>query len=82
VVSSSPTATDATPAALSRSPQIRYSRLAISHLAFNNIQGIWTAQELTMSDLTRGSVTRLSLDKVEYNLPLRQDTFTLPAIRR
>ena len=29
------------------------------------------ARELTMTDLKRGSVTRLTLDMVEYNLPLK-----------
>jgi len=48
----------------------------------SNVQGIWTARELTMTDLKRGSVTRLTLDKVEYNLPLKEDDFTLQAIRR
>jgi hypothetical protein len=48
----------------------------------SDIQGIWTARELTMSDLKRGSMTRLTLDKVEYNLPLKDDDFTLQAIRR
>jgi hypothetical protein len=35
-----------------------------------------------MIDLRRGSLTRLTLDKVEYNLPLKEDSFTLQAIRR
>jgi Outer membrane lipoprotein-sorting protein len=47
-----------------------------------NVQGIWTARELTMADVKRGSVTRLTLEKVEYNLPLKDDDFTLQAIRR
>jgi hypothetical protein len=47
-----------------------------------NIQGIWTARETIISDLRRGSVTRLALDKIEYNLPLNQERFTLQAIRR
>lgn len=55
--------------------RLNYSRLT-------NIQGIWTAQELKMTDLRRGSITRLALDKVEYNLPLKEDDFTLQAIRR
>lgn len=46
-----------------------------------NIQGIWTARETTMTDLRRGSKTRLVLDKVEYNLPLKEESFTLQAIR-
>jgi hypothetical protein len=47
-----------------------------------NVQGIWTAMEMSMTDLRRGSITRLALDKVEYNLPLKEDIFTLQALRR
>ena len=57
----------------------------VRRLTYNNIsniQGIWTAKELAMIDLRRGSLTRLTLDKVEYNLPLKEDNFTLQAIRR
>ena len=46
------------------------------------LQGIWTAHELTMTDLKRGSRTRLVLEKVQYNVPLKDDDFTLQAIRR
>jgi hypothetical protein len=55
--------------------RLNYSRIG-------NIQGIWTARELAMTDLKRGSITRLTLDKVEYNLPLKDEDFTLQAIRR
>jgi hypothetical protein len=54
----------------------------LAYLDIHNIQGIWTARETVMTDLKRGSVTRLALDKVEYNLPLKDDSFTLQAIRR
>jgi hypothetical protein len=47
-----------------------------------DVQGVWTARDLTMTDLKRGSVTRLTLDKVEYNLPFKDEDFTLQAIRR
>jgi outer membrane lipoprotein-sorting protein len=47
-----------------------------------NIQGIWTARQLEMADLRRGSRTRLTLDKLEYNVPLKDEDFTLQAIRR
>jgi hypothetical protein len=47
-----------------------------------NVQGIWTARQLEMTDLRRGSRTRLTLDKLEYNVPLKDDDFTLQAIRR
>jgi outer membrane lipoprotein-sorting protein len=47
-----------------------------------NVQGIWTARRLEMTDLRRGSRTRLTLDKLQYNLPMKDDDFTLQAIRR
>lgn len=58
---------------------------AVRRLAYSdirNIQGIWTARETVMTDLRRGSITRLALDKVEYNVPLKDESFTLQAIRR
>jgi len=55
-------------------------RLVYSDLA--NIQGIWTARTLEMSDLRRGSRTRLTLAKLQYNVPMKDDDFTLQAIRR
>ena len=54
----------------------------LTYTNITNIQGIWTAKELAMIDLRRGSLTRLTLDKVEYNLPLKEENFTLQAIRR
>jgi outer membrane lipoprotein-sorting protein len=47
-----------------------------------NVQGIWTARQLEMTDLKRGSRTRLTLDKLQYNLPMKEDDFTLQALRR
>jgi outer membrane lipoprotein-sorting protein len=47
-----------------------------------NVQGIWTAQETVMTDLRRGSITRLALEKIEYNIPLREEDFTVEALRR
>jgi hypothetical protein len=49
---------------------------------FHNVQGIWTASEMEMADLRRSSITRLALDKVEYNVPMKDESFTLQAIRR
>lgn len=57
----------------------------VRRLTYNDlrtIQGIWTAHDLTMADLRRGTRTQLLLDKVQYNLPLRDGDFTLEAIRR
>jgi hypothetical protein len=61
-----------------KDPVVR--RLVYSDLA--NIQGIWTARILEMSDLRRGSRTRLTLDKLQYNVPMKDEDFTLQAIRR
>jgi outer membrane lipoprotein-sorting protein len=47
-----------------------------------NVQGIWTARRLDMTDLRRGSRTRLTLDKLQYNAPMNEEDFTLQAIRR
>jgi outer membrane lipoprotein-sorting protein len=55
-------------------------RLAYSNI--QNVQGIWTAKQLEMTDVRRGSRTRLTLDKLEYNVPLKDEDFTLQAIRR
>jgi outer membrane lipoprotein-sorting protein len=46
------------------------------------VQGIWTARRLEMADLKRGSRTRMTLDKLQYNVPMQDDDFTLQAIRR
>jgi outer membrane lipoprotein-sorting protein len=54
-------------------------RLVYSNI--QNVQGIWTARQLEMTDVKRGSRTRLTLEKLEYNVPLEDDDFTLEAIR-
>jgi hypothetical protein len=55
-------------------------RLTYSNI--ENVQGIWTARQMEMVDLVRGSRTRLTLDQLQYNLPLKGEDFTLQAIRR
>lgn len=47
-----------------------------------NVQGFWTARRLEMNDLRRGSRTRLTLDKLQYNVPMKEEDFTLQALRR
>lgn len=49
---------------------------------FVNVLGILTARQLEMTDLKRGSRTRLTLDKLQYNVPMPEEDFTLQAIRR
>jgi hypothetical protein len=46
------------------------------------VEGIWTAHKLDMFDVGRNSHTVLTLEKLEYNLPLTDDEFTLQALRR
>ncbi|HKT78744.1 MAG TPA: outer membrane lipoprotein-sorting protein [Vicinamibacterales bacterium] len=54
----------------------------LSYSDFASVQGIWTARRLEMADLRRGSKTALVLDKLQYNVPLKPEDFTLQAIRR
>ena len=54
-------------------------RLKYSDLV--QVQGIWTARKLEMNDLRRNSRTILSLEKLQYNLPLKEDDFTIQALR-
>ena len=45
------------------------------------VQGIWTARKLEMVDLRRKSRTILTLDKLEYNIPLKDEDFTIQSLR-
>ncbi len=59
--------------------------LVVRRLTYSDIrneQGIWTARQMEMADLRRGSRTRLTLERLQYNLPLKDEDFTLEAIRR
>ncbi len=47
-----------------------------------NIQGIWTSRQLEMFDLGRKSRTILKLENVRYNVPMKDDDFTVQALRR
>ena len=48
---------------------------------FAQVQGIWTGRRLEMNDLRRNSRTILTLEKLEYNVPLKDEDFTLQALR-
>jgi outer membrane lipoprotein-sorting protein len=54
----------------------------LNYSDFVNLVGIWTAKTLEMSDLRRGSRTRLTLDKLQLNAPMKDEDFTLQALRR
>ena len=55
---------------------------AIRYTDIANVQGVWTARELEVSDPERKSRTVLKLEKLQYNVPLKEDQFTLQALRR
>jgi len=54
----------------------------IDYRDFELVSGIWTARTVEVNDLARKSRTILKYDKLEYNLPLKDDNFTLQALRR
>jgi hypothetical protein len=46
------------------------------------IQNIWTAETIEMLDLRQKSRTILNIEKLQYNLPMKDEDFTLQALRR
>jgi outer membrane lipoprotein-sorting protein len=49
---------------------------------YAQVKGIWTARTTEVYDVRRKSRTILKYDKLEYNLPLKDEEFTLQALRR
>jgi hypothetical protein len=47
-----------------------------------DVQGIWTARTLEMTDLRRNSRTILRIEKLQYNIPLKDEDFTVQGLRR
>ena len=54
----------------------------LRYLDMADVQGIWTARTLEMHDFTRNSRTVLKLESLKYDVPLRDDQFTLQALQR
>jgi len=54
----------------------------LSYRRIEKVQGIWSTLEMEMEDLRRKGRTVLKSDKMEYNLPIRDDVFSLQALRR
>lgn len=54
----------------------------IDYRDFEQVKGIWTARTTEVLDVKRKSRTILKFDKLEYNVPLKQDDFTVEALRR
>jgi outer membrane lipoprotein-sorting protein len=44
--------------------------------------GIWVGRTMEVLDANRGSRTVLKLEKLQYNIPMREESFTLEALRR
>jgi hypothetical protein len=55
---------------------------SIEYRDYELVKGIWTARTIAVLDLSRNSRTTLKYDKVDYNLPMKEDEFTLEALRR
>jgi hypothetical protein len=47
-----------------------------------NVQGIWTARVIEVYDVARKSRTVLKLEKLKYNVPAKDEDFTIQALRR
>jgi len=54
----------------------------VKYTDVRNINGIWTAHQIEMHDLRRESRTVLKLEKLQYNLPMKEENFTVQALRR
>ena len=57
------------------SRRIQYSNV-------DNVQGVWTARTLEVTDMKTKSRTVMKLEKLQYNMPLKDEDFTLQALRR
>jgi len=53
-----------------------------SYSDIRNVQGIWTAHNIEMRDVKRNSRTVLKIERLQYNLPMKGDAFTVQAFRR
>lgn len=62
----------------------RGERLArkIRYAKHQKVQNIWTPLLIEVEDLSRKTKTILKLDKLEYNVTIKEEAFTLEALRR
>lgn len=54
----------------------------IDYKDYQQVKGIWTPMTTEVFDVTRKSHTILKYDKVDFNMPLKDDEFTLQTLRR
>jgi Outer membrane lipoprotein-sorting protein len=50
--------------------------------AIQRVQNIWTAHNIEMFDVDRNSRTILAIEKLQYNVPMKDEDFTIQAMRR
>ena len=54
----------------------------IAYRDYQNVKGLWTAKTMEVFDNKRNSRTTMKLEKLDYNLPMKDGDFTLQALRR
>jgi hypothetical protein len=54
----------------------------IHYSDIQNVSGIWTPRTVEVFDANRKSRTILKLEKLEYNVPMKDEDFSLEALRR
>jgi hypothetical protein len=54
----------------------------IAYRDYENVKGLWTAKTMEVFDNKRNSRTTMKLEKLDYNLPMKDEDFTLQALRR
>lgn len=54
----------------------------IQYKNLEQVKGIWTSKQLEVWDAERDSRTVMKLEKLDYNIPMKDAAFTLQALRR
>jgi outer membrane lipoprotein-sorting protein len=54
----------------------------IAYSDVQNVQNIWTPKKIEVTDFGRNSRTVLKVDNLRYNQPMKDEDFTLQALRR
>jgi outer membrane lipoprotein-sorting protein len=55
---------------------------AIHYSDIESVSGIWTPRTIEVDDTNRKSRTVLKLDQLEYNVPMKDEEFTIETLRR
>jgi hypothetical protein len=54
----------------------------VKYSDIQNVQGVWTARSVEVMDMKTRSRTVMRLEKLQYNMPLKEEDFTVQALRR